>query len=243
MVEDSFHSAATDPSAGSWGRVLPLASPRLTARLTGTFPPGAAVSLYEAQIAMRGEHRLAELTLRALADQGVLDHPSPNVWVMTGAAVDPYRLAARVTTPYALAQRTALELHLRLGVAPSQMLISSPVVFASFTYAGVEYHHAGFWDDGRSYEFCHLPAKPPRTGGGGPAPAEASESVIVCSLKQTLMDCIHAGEPETIELLARAVETYESLRQVSLLAAVDSADATELTGWLRAIASPLVMPD
>lgn len=125
----------------------PTLTSKLQTRLLHAFQPGDVISLYEAMLALRDRHEHAHLILQSLYDAGTLDEPVSGLWVMAGAAPDPYSLAARVIYPYALVGATALRLHLGIASPPSEVTIATPNRFRSFEYEGVRYRRAGRWDD------------------------------------------------------------------------------------------------
>lgn len=72
------------------------------------------------------------------------------LWVRAGGLVDPYRLGARVTAPYAFSYGTALVLHGAAASERFEVLISSPHRFDSFEFEGIRYRHTHPWlEDGR----------------------------------------------------------------------------------------------
>lgn len=100
---------------------------------------------------LAGSHAQASRALSYLAERGTFIKVRKRLWVRAGAPVDPYRLGARVTSPYTFAYGTALALHGAASAERSEVLISSPHRFEAFEFEGVAYRRALPWfEDGRA---------------------------------------------------------------------------------------------
>jgi predicted transcriptional regulator of viral defense system len=118
-----------------------------TARVREALLPGDPLSLDEA-VELTGAAREATVSaLNHLTGRGELVLVRRRLWVRAGGAVDPYRLAARVVSPYAFSYGSALAL---VGAGPaerSEMLVSSPHRFSQFVFEGVRYRWARPWQE------------------------------------------------------------------------------------------------
>jgi predicted transcriptional regulator of viral defense system len=109
--------------------------------------PGDPISLDEAVELTHVSRRSAVLALNHLSGRGDLKLVRQRLWVRSGAPPDPYRLAARITQPYAFVYGSALALN---GAGPaerSEVLVSSPHRFSAFEFAGMRYRWARPWLD------------------------------------------------------------------------------------------------
>jgi hypothetical protein len=188
-----------------------MSARRYERRLRETFSPGAAVTLYDAQIVLGDRWRAAERALDQLVLQGELVRLAPRLWVRLGADPDPYKVGARITFPYAFACATALALHGRGEPPDAEIVIASPEQFATFAHAGVVYRHAGFWvpDDViqiRARTSPKLAAWFASSAAGlarsHVAVSGQREHVWVTDLPRTLRDCLaepaSAGQDERV---------------------------------------------
>jgi len=150
-----------------------MTSPQPASMLKRVLLPGDPVSLDEAARIAGVTTDAASRTLQHVARQGVVAQVRRRLWVRTGAAVDPYRLAARITAPYAFAYGSALALN---GAGPaerSEVLVSSPRRFEPFEYQGLAYRHVHPWNaDG----LVRVTVGP--------------ESVWVTCAERTIVDCV-----------------------------------------------------
>lgn len=151
--------------------------------------PGDPVSLDAAARLAGVPTDAASRALQHLARDGTFRQVRRRLWVRTGAAVDPYRLAARVTEPYAFAYGSALALN---GAGPSdrsEALVSSPHRFEPFEFEGVAYRRVHPWID----------ADRVRVSVG-------SESVWATRAERTIVDCVRVpGNAGGIDEIMRAV--------------------------------------
>src|SRR3970282_2300103 len=88
-----------------------MATRKPAAMLREAFAPGDPVSLDEAAAVLGGDRDRASQALTHLAASGYFERVRQRLWVRSGAPVVPYRLGARVATPYAFAYGSALALH------------------------------------------------------------------------------------------------------------------------------------
>jgi predicted transcriptional regulator of viral defense system len=127
-----------------------MATKRPASVLREEFARGDPLSLEEAA-RLAGGVSQASQALTYLAEQGVFTNVRQRLWVRSGAPVDPYRLGARVTSPYAFAYGTALALHGAGSAERSEILISSPRRFETFEFEGGAYRRVRPWfEDGRA---------------------------------------------------------------------------------------------
>lgn len=115
------------------------------ARLREALHPGDPVSLREAAELLETSAERASAALSYLAGHGDLVKVRKTLWVRRGAPANPYRLGARITSPYSFSYGTALALH---GAAPterSEILVAGPRRFDSFDFEGVRYRHVRPW--------------------------------------------------------------------------------------------------
>jgi predicted transcriptional regulator of viral defense system len=115
--------------------------------LREAFAPGDPVSLDGAAAVLGRDSLVASQALTHLAEQGDVERVRQRLWVRKGAPVDPYRLGARVTSPYAFAYGTALALHGAASAERSEVLVASPHRFETFEYDGLVYRRVRPWPD------------------------------------------------------------------------------------------------
>jgi predicted transcriptional regulator of viral defense system len=169
------------------------------------FAPGDPVSLDEAAALLRGDDRGASKALTYLADKGYFEKVRQRLWVRTGAAPNPYRLGARVTSPYAFAYGSALALHGAATAERSEVLVASPHRFEAFEYDGLLYRRALPWPDGALVKVSVGP-----------------EFVWTTTVERTLVDCVRVP--------ANAGGMSELLRGAGALPPVDG---EQLLRWVE----------
>jgi predicted transcriptional regulator of viral defense system len=167
--------------------------------------PGDPISLHEAAGLIGRDPQTASATLTHLARQGDVVKARNRLWVRTGSPVDPYRLGARVASPYCFSYGSALALHGAATSLRSEVQISSPRRFDSFQFDGVLYRHVHPW----MKEGC-------RKVSVGP------EFVWATTAERTLVDCVRvpANAGGLAELL-RAVPALPKLKPNELLRWID----------------------
>ncbi len=111
-----------------------MATRRPATVLREAFAPGDPVSLDEAAAVLHGDRGRASKALTYLAESGYFEKVRQRLWVRVGTSPNPYRLGARVASPYAFAYGTALALH--------------PRRFETFEYDGALYRRALPWPEG-----------------------------------------------------------------------------------------------
>jgi predicted transcriptional regulator of viral defense system len=173
------------------------------AKIRDALLPGDPVSLDEAVELTLVSRQAAVLALNHLVGRGDLELVRQRLWVRSGAAPDPYRLAARIARPYAFIYGSALALQ---GAGPSErseLLISSPHRFSSFEFAGTRYRWARPWiDDGLTSVTVGV------------------EFVRATNPERTLVDCVRVpANAGGVEELSRAVDMLPLL------------DADEVLRW------------
>lgn len=181
--------------------------------------PGDPVSLAEAAELAGTTTALASRALIYLSREGVFRRVRRRLWVRSGAAPDPYRMAARIAAPYAFAYGSALALH---GASPSErseVLVSSPHRFTSFEFDGVRYRWVRPWD------------------AGGLVPVSVGpEFVRVTSPERTLVECTRVpANAGGIEELTRAIDLLPPLDAAEVVRWVDhygEASPTARLGYL-----------
>jgi predicted transcriptional regulator of viral defense system len=124
-----------------------MTTPRPATLLREAFLPGDPVSLEEAAARLNGNERAASKALTYLADKGYFERVRQRLWVRSGATPNPYRLGARVISPYAFAYGTALALHGAGSAERSDVLVASPHRFEAFEYDGLLYRRALPWPE------------------------------------------------------------------------------------------------
>lgn len=167
--------------------------------------PGDPTSLEEAAILLGTDAPTASAALTHLASRGDVTKVRNALWVRAGAPADPYRLGARVVSPYAFSYGTALALHGAATVERSEVLITSPHRFDSFEHDGIKYRRTRPWtEQGRK----KVPAGP--------------EFVWVTTPERTLVECtrIPSNAGGFAELL-RAAAALPRLDPQELLRWVD----------------------
>ena len=167
--------------------------------------PGDPVSLDEAAAVLHGDARGASKALTYLADKGYFEKVRQRLWVRTGAAPNPYRLGARVTSPYAFGYGSALALHGAATAERSEVLVASPHRFEAFEYDGLYYRRAQPWPEGALVKVSVGP-----------------EFVWATTVERTLVDCVRVP--------ANAGGMAELLRGVG---ALPSVDGEQLLRWVE----------
>jgi predicted transcriptional regulator of viral defense system len=115
--------------------------------LREAFLPGDPVSLAEAAALLDGDERAASKALTYLAGKGFFERVRQRLWVRSGSPPDPYRLGARIVSPYSFVYGSALALHGAAGAERSELLVASPHRFEAFEYGGVSYRRALPWPE------------------------------------------------------------------------------------------------
>jgi predicted transcriptional regulator of viral defense system len=181
-----------------------MTTPRPATVLRESFVPGDPVSLDEAAARLYGNRHAASKALTYLATKGYFERVRQRLWVRTGAPPNPYRLGARVTSPYAFAYGSALALHGAATAERSEVLVASPHRFESFEYDGLLYRRALPW-----------PADALVKVSVGP------EFVWTTTVERTVVDCMR--------MPANAGGMAELLRAISALPPLDG---DELLRWV-----------
>lgn len=182
-----------------------------TSKLRDSLRPGDPASLEEAARHFAGSLSKASASLTSLAKQGVFVKVRQRLWVRAGDPVDPYRLGARVTAPYAFSYGTALVLHGAAASERSEILVSSLHRFDAFEFEGIRYRHTRPWfEDGRL-----------RVSVG-------EEFVWATSAERTLVECARVpSNAGGVGELLRSVSALPELDRDQLLKWVDNyGDAT-----------------
>lgn len=173
--------------------------------LREAFAPGDPVSLDEAAALLNGDDRGASKALTYLANKGYFEKVRQRLWVRTGAAPNPYRLGARVTSPYAFSYGSALALHGAATAERSEVLVASPHRFEAFEYDSLYYRRALPWPEGALVKVSVGP-----------------EFVWTTTVERTLVDCVRVP--------ANAGGMAELLRGVGALPPVDG---EQLLRWVE----------
>ena len=181
-----------------------MTTKRPASLLREAFAPGDPVSLYEAAAILDGDVAAASQALTYLGSKGYVERVRRRLWVRAGAAVDPYRLGARVTSPYAFAYGTALALHGGGSAVRSEILVASPRRFESFEYLGLVYRRALPWPAGALAKIAVGP-----------------EFVWATTRERTLVDCVRVP--------SNAGGISEILRGLSGLGPLDSEEVLRFT--------------
>lgn len=127
-----------------------MTTKRPATALREALQPGDPVSLEEAAKLLGTDAATASAALTHLASRGDVTKVRNALWVRAGAPADPYRLGARVGSPYAFSYGTALALHGAATTERSEVLITSPHRFDSFEHEGIKYRLARPWtEEGR----------------------------------------------------------------------------------------------
>ena len=184
--------------------------------LREAFAPGDPVSLDEAAERLNGNRPAASKALTYLAEKGYFERVRQRLWVRSGGAANPYRLGARVTSPYAFVYGSALALH---GAAPaerSEVLVASPHRFETFEYDSLLYRRALPWPGDALVKVSVGP-----------------EFVWTTTPERTLVDCVRvpANAGGMAELL-RSVSGLPSLNPDLVLRWVDDYDEANLAARL-----------
>lgn len=178
--------------------------------------PGDPISLDEAVELTHASREGAILALNHLSGRGDLAPVRQRLWVRGGAAPDPYRLAARITQPYAFVYGSALAL---AGAGPaerSEVLISSAHRFSAFEFAGMRYRWARPWID---EDIVRVSVGP--------------EFVGTTSPERTIVDCVRIpSNAGGIEELARAMDMLPVLEVEGVLRWVDRYNEAALAARL-----------
>lgn len=177
---------------------MAMTTPRPAAVLREAVAHGDPVSLDEAAARLYGNRRAASKALTYLAEKGYFERVRQRLWVRTGAAPNPYRLGARVTTPYAFVYGSALDLHGASSAQRSEVLIASPHRFEAFEYDGLLYRRALPWPEDALVKVSVGP-----------------EFAWTTTVERTLVDCVRVP--------ANAGGMAELLRSLSALPPLDAA--------------------
>jgi predicted transcriptional regulator of viral defense system len=124
-----------------------MTTPRPATLFREVFTPGDPVSLGEAAARLYGNRHAASKALTYLAEKGYFEKVRQRLWVRSGAAPNPYRVGARVISPYAFAYGSALALHGAGSAERSEVLVASPRRFEAFEYEGLLYRRALPWPE------------------------------------------------------------------------------------------------
>ncbi len=181
-----------------------MATRRPATVLREAFAPGDPVSLDEAAAVLHGDRGRASKALTYLAESGYFEKVRQRLWVRVGTSPNPYRLGARVASPYAFAYGTALALHGAAASPRSEVLVSSPRRFETFEYGGALYRRALPWPEGALVKVSVGP-----------------EFVWTTTPERTLVDCVRVP--------ANAGGIAELLRAISALPRLDG---EELLRWV-----------
>lgn len=173
-----------------------MATRRPATLLREAFAPGDPVSLDEAAAHLYGNRRAASKALTYLAEKGYFEKVRQRLWVRTGAPPNPYRLGARVTSPYAYSYGSALALHGASTAQRSELLVASLHRFEAFEYDGLLYRRALPWPEDALVKVSVGP-----------------EFVWTTTAERTLVDCVRVP--------ANAGGMAELLRGVSALPPLD----------------------
>ena len=184
--------------------------------LREAFQPGDPVSVDEAAAVLAGDRFAASQALTHLASAGYVEKVRQLLWVRVGAPVDPYRLGARVTSPYAFAYGTALVLRGGGSAERSEVLVASPRRFEAFEYAGVHYRRALPWPEGAVTKVTVGP-----------------EFVWASTSERTLVDCVRVpSNAGGVAGIIRGVSGLGTLDSVAVLRWVDLYGEANLAGRL-----------
>lgn len=166
--------------------------------------PGDPTSLEEAALLLGTDTATASAALTHLASRGDVLKVRNALWVRTGASADPYRLGARVTSPYGFSYGTAFALHGAAATERSEILITSSRRFDSFEHEGIRYRRTQPWtEEGR------------KKVSVGP------EFVWVTTPEKTLVDC--ARIPSNVGGFAELLRAAAALPRL---------DPQELLRWV-----------
>jgi predicted transcriptional regulator of viral defense system len=169
------------------------------------FLPGDPLTLDEAAAVVGGDRRRASQALTHLAAVDAFVRVRKQLWVRAGAPADRYRLAARITEPYAFAYGTALALHGGGSADRSEVLVSAAHRFDSFEHDGLAYRRALPW---RPTGLTRVPVGP--------------EFVWLTSLARTVVECVRVpADAGGIAEVVRGVAAVAALDAAEVLAVVD----------------------
>jgi predicted transcriptional regulator of viral defense system len=193
-----------------------MATTRPATLFREVFAPGDPVSLDEAAARLYGNRLAASKALTYLAEKGYFEKVRQRLWVRSGATANPYRLGARVISPYAFAYGSALALHGAATAERSEVLVASPHRFEAFEYDGLLYRRALPWPEGALVKVSVGP-----------------EFVWTTTPERTLVDCVRvpANAGGMAELL-RGVSALPRLDAEQLLRWVDHHDEANLAARL-----------
>src|SRR6266540_3062940 len=173
--------------------------------LREAFQHGDPASLGEAAAVAGADPRATSQALTHLARRGYFEKVRQCLWLRVGASVDPYRLGARITSPYSFAYGTALALHGAASAVRSEVLVASPHRFRAFEYGGVLYRRTMPWPENALVRVSVGP-----------------EFVWTTTVERTLVDCVRVP--------ANAGGIAEILRGVGALPPVDG---EQLLRWVE----------
>ena len=172
--------------------------------LREAFLPGDPLTL-EAAAVVGGDRRRASQALTHLAALGACVRVRKQLWVRAGAPADRYRLAARITAPYAFSYGTALALHGGGSADRSEVLVSTPHRFDPFEHDGLAYRRA-------------LPWRPT----GLTRVSVGPEFVWLTSLARTVVECVRVpADAGGIAEVIRGVAAVGTLDPAAVLGLVD----------------------
>lgn len=167
--------------------------------------PGDPISLDEAAELTGAERQSVVLALNHLVGRRDLELVRQRLWVRRGAPPDSYRLAARLTTPYAFVYGSALALQGAGTAERSELLVSSPHRFSSFSFAGVQYRWARPW-----------------IAEGLSSVTVGPEFVRATNVERTLVDCVRVpANAGGVEELSRSIDMLPVLDEGEVLRWVD----------------------
>ena len=159
-----------------------------------------------------GDRDGASQALSYLASAGYFERVRQRLWLRSGASADSFRLAARVADPYALAYGSALALHGGGSADRSEVLVASPIRFASFDHDNVHYRHVSPWSpDG----LVRVPVGP--------------EFAWATNRERTLVECVRVpANAGGLEEVLRGVAGLRSLDPGEVIRWVDFYDEANL---------------
>lgn len=189
---------------------------RPAAVLREAFLPGDPVSLDEAAARLGGARQAASKALTYLAEKGYFELVRQRLWVRAGAAPDPYRLGARVTSPYAFVYGTALALYGGTAAERSEVLIASPHRFEAFEHDGLLYRRALPWPEGALEKLSVGP-----------------EFVWTTTVERTVVDCVRVpGNAGGMAEVLRGLSALPPLDRAQVLRWVDQYGEANLAARL-----------
>ena len=189
--------------------------------------PGDPLTLDEAAGIVDGDLERASAALTYLGRRREYIKVRQRLWVRSGGTADPFRLGARIATPYAFAYATALELHGASAATRTQVLVSTPGRFDSFEFDGLAYRRASPWS---SEGLVKVSVGP--------------EFVWVTNPERTLVDCVRVptNAGGFTELL-RSAGALPTLRTDELLHWIDHYAESALASRLGFLLESLDRPD